>query len=127
MASGDHDPMDDWARSWKGTDDDLELGEGLVEVLRGFVGDLRARGLGARTVRRHLDNAWLIGGEIVRQSHDNPAERAKGPRRLLWEAVEYGEAPLADGLTMDEQESVDVTARRLLRYLRGGVHSSGAE
>ena len=58
-------PMADWPRSWAGTEEDVPIGAGLVDLLKAFVRDLHERGLSHKTIRRHLDNAWSIGGEVI--------------------------------------------------------------
>lgn len=68
--------MEDWPRSWAGTDEDEPVGRRLMAVLHLFMTHLQQHDLSARTLRRHLDNLWLIGGEIIRQLDDDPVLRA---------------------------------------------------
>ena len=109
--------MDQWPESWAGVADDQPFGEGLVAELRPFVTHLQTLGLAPKTLRRHLDNLWVIGGEIVRRLNYEPALRKTKPRQLLLDTVAAGEAPLVPHASEDEQMSFDVTARRLLRFL----------
>ena len=109
--------MEGWPSSWAGDDDDEPVGRGLVVLLRPFIVDLHEQGLARGTIRRHLDNLWLIGGEIIREINDRPALRRKQPRSLLLDAIRNGEAPLVHDLTEQEQSSVDATARKLLKFV----------
>ena len=109
--------MEGWPSSWAGDDDDEPVGRGLVVLLRPFIVDLHEQGLARGTIRRHLDNLWLIGGEIIREINDRPALRRKQPRSLLLDAIRNGEAPLVRDLTEQEQSSVDATARKLLKFV----------
>ena len=68
--------MEDWPKSWAGTDEDEPVGRRLMAVLHLFMTHLQQQELSARTLRRHLDNLWLIGGEIIRQLDDDPVLRA---------------------------------------------------
>lgn len=109
--------MEGWPSSWAGDDEDEPVGRGLVALLRPFIHDLHAQGLAGGTIRRHLDNLWLIGGEIIREVNDRPALRRKEPRSLLLKAIQDGQAPLVRDLAEREQASVDATARKLLKFL----------
>jgi hypothetical protein len=109
--------MDQWPDSWAGVADDKPFGAGLVAEFRPFVAHLQTLGLAHKTVRRHLDSLWVIGGEIIRRLNYEPALRNANPRDLLLHAVAGGEAPLAPHATEADQRAFDATARRLLRFL----------
>ncbi len=109
--------MEEWPSSWAGDDEDEPVGRGLVALLSPFVTDLHEQGLSRGTIRRHLDNLWLIGGEIIREINGRPALRRKEPRSLLLTAIQDGQAPLVRDLSEQEQAKVDATARKLLKFL----------
>ncbi len=109
--------MEDWPRSWAGDDEDEPVGRDLVALLRPFITDLHKQGLSDGTIRHHLDNLWLIGGEIIREINYQPATRRKEPHALLLHAIRDGQAPFVRDLTEQEQASVDATARKLLKFL----------
>ena len=109
--------MERWPDGWAGVADDEPFGAGLVAEFQPFVTHLQTLGLAPRTVRRHLDNLWVIGGEIIRRLNYEPEVRKAKPRQLLLDTVADGEAPLVTGASEDEQMSFDATARRLRRFL----------
>lgn len=109
--------MERWPTSWRGSDDDIPIGEGLVAVMRPFIVHLCSLGLAQKTVRNHLDNCWAIGGEIIRDLELPPKSRRLDPRAILLEAIEGGEAPLAYHFDEDEQRQLDATAKKLFRFL----------
>jgi hypothetical protein len=109
--------MDPWPDSWAGVSQDRPVGTGLVAQMRPFVVHLQELDLSRKTIRRHLDNLWVLGGEIIRRVNDEPQLRKSEPRQLLFDSVADGQAPLAPHATEDEQRSLDATARRLLRFL----------
>lgn len=109
--------MEGWPKSWAGTHEDEPVGRRLVAVLRLFMTHLQDQGLSARTLRRHLDNLWLIGGEIIRQLDDDPTLRDRPTHALLLEAIQDGEAPLVRDLTEEQQAALDATARKLLTFV----------
>ena len=109
--------MEGWPKSWAGTHEDEPVGRRLVAALHLFMTHLQDQGLSARTLRRHLDNLWLIGGEIIRQLDDDPTLRDKPTHALLLEAIHNGEAPLVHDLTEEQQAALDATARKLLKFV----------
>jgi len=109
--------MEGWPKSWAGTHEDEPVGRRLVAALQLFMTHLQQQGLASRTLRRHLDNLWLIGGEIIRQLDYGPALRDKPTHLLLIEAIQDGEAPLVRDLTEEQQAALDATARKLLKFV----------
>ena len=109
--------MEGWPKSWAGTHEDEPVGRRLVAALQLFMTHLQHQGLSFRTLRGHLDNLWLIGGEIIRQLDDDPARRDKPTHTLLFEAIQDGAAPLVRDLTEQQQAALDATARKLLKFV----------
>ena len=116
MSSSAVDAMDAWPSSWAGTPEDERIGIALVAEMRPFAEHIE-HSLVSKTVRGHLDNLWLIGGEIIRQVNYDPRQRKFDAKTLLLDAIELGEARLARGVTRAGQESLDATAKRLLGFL----------
>ena len=108
--------MDSWPSSWAGVPEDERIGEALVAEMRPFAEHIE-RSLASKTVRGHLDNLWLIGGEIIRQVNHDPHQRKLDAKALLLDAIGSGEAPLARNVTRTQQDSLDATAKRLLRFM----------
>jgi hypothetical protein len=114
----DHD-LDDWPRSWMGWEKDLPPGQELVACFRPFIAYLAASDLAPKTIRRHVDNLWRLGGRIITDLNETPKLRKQLVREVLWQAIDDDEGgPLING-GMDEQDqrSFDATCRRLRRFL----------
>ncbi len=111
--------MEEWPDSWAGLEEDKAPGRRLLAELRPFITYLIGKGLSAKTVRRHLDYLWAIGGEVVRRFNHQPELRHASARQLLLDAVDIGEAPLLPHATEAEQRAADATARKLLKFLLG--------
>ncbi len=109
--------MNEWPDSWAGLEEDKAPGRRLLAELRPFITYLIDEGLSAKTVRRHLDNLWAIGGEVVRRFNHEPELRHASAHQLLLDATEMGEAPLLPHATEAEQRVADATARKLLKFL----------
>jgi hypothetical protein len=58
-----------------------------------------------------------IGGEIIRQVNYDPQQRELKAHSLLLRAIESGVAPSTRNVTHTQQDSLDATALRLLRFM----------
>ena len=99
-----------------GLEKDLPPGEQLIAIFRPFLEYLAASDLSPKTIQRHVDNTWALGGEFIRDLHSDSSLRKKPVERLLLQMIEYGGPVLYHG-GEDEQRSFDSTCRKLRRFL----------
>ena len=95
---------------------DLPPGEGLVACFRPFIEHLTSSRLSSKTIRRHVDNLWLLGGEIIRDLNNDPSLRKLGADRLLSKVIHEDGGPLLYSGSEEEQRSFDATCRKLHRF-----------
>jgi hypothetical protein len=108
----------DWPRSWMGFEKDLPPGEKLVVCFRPFLEHLVASGLSRKTIRKHVDNLWVLGGEIIRDLNEDPSLRKLPVERVLFDLIDDEGGPLIHGCDSEEvQRSLDSTCRKLGRFL----------
>jgi len=55
-----------------GEEKDLPPGRKLIECFTPFLMHLATSGLSKRTIQNHVDNMWLLGGEIIRDLNEDP-------------------------------------------------------
>jgi hypothetical protein len=116
----------EWPRSWMGVEEDAAYGQGLLAVMRPFAEQFLARGLSRKTIRRHLGNLWLLGGEVIREVSTHHAYHVP-PLAKLFESVGPGGGPPCRHIDSEaEQRSYDTTCRRLYMYLERS-RSAGPE
>jgi hypothetical protein len=63
--------LDEWPRSWHVEPADIVVGQQIAQVLTPFLLHLLDQGLARTTVRRHRDNLWSLGGELIRRRYDD--------------------------------------------------------
>jgi hypothetical protein len=107
----------DWPRSWMGLEKDLPPGEQLLTQFRRFIEHLASSSLSPKTIRRHVDNLWLLGGEIIRDLHYDPSLRTRTTEWLLRSVIHEDGGPLIHNGSEEEQHSFDSTCRKLHRFL----------
>ena len=97
---------------------DLPPGEHLLACFRPFIEYLASSSLSPKTIRTHVDNLWLLGGEIIRDLNDDPSLRKVTTARLLRDAVHVDGGPLIHNGVEEAQRSFDSTCRKLHRFFR---------
>jgi hypothetical protein len=100
-----------------GLEKDLPPGEQLLACFRPFIEHLASSTLSRKTIRRHVDNLWLLGGEIIRDLHYDPSLRKMAADRLLRDVVHEDGGPLIHNGSEEEQRSLDSTCRKFHRFL----------
>src|SRR5437870_9022257 len=62
--------LEEWPRSWMGFAEDIPPGEKMVAYFRPFIEHLIGLNLSQKTIRKHVDNLWTLGGEIIRDLNE---------------------------------------------------------
>lgn len=109
--------LDNWPHSWMGLEKDLPPGEALLACLRPFIEHLASLTLSPKTIRRHVNNLWLLGGEIIRDLNYDPSLRKKAAEVLLRNVIHEDGGPLVYNGSEEEQRSFDATCRKFHRFL----------
>jgi hypothetical protein len=108
----------DWPERWKGLPEDAKYGEKIVSIFRPFIEDLLSKGYKDKTVKKHLDNLWLLGGELIRELHMDSELRNKEALELLLENIGTYGGPICRHLdTEDELKSFDSTCKKLFKFI----------
>ena len=59
------------AARWHYEQPDLAIGQQILKVFTPFLLDLLNQGLARKTVSRHRDNLWMLGGELARRRYQD--------------------------------------------------------
>jgi hypothetical protein len=111
--------LNGWPRAWMGMEKDLPPGEKLVACFRPFLEVLVVSDLSPKTIQKHVDNLWALGGEIIRDLHEDPSLRRKNIEQILADRIDDEGGPLVYAMESEEaqQRSFDSTCKKLHRYL----------
>jgi len=111
--------MDDWPRRWAGDKSDLPIGGRIVQAMHSFLLAMMEEGLAPTTINRHLDNLWLLGGEIIYRVQDDRKLKKSAGDDLILQFVDEEGGPLSKHLsTEEEQKPFDGTCRKFYRFLK---------
>jgi hypothetical protein len=119
--------LDEWPRSWHVEPADIIVGQKIVQVLTPFLLHLLDQGLAKTTVRRHRDNLWSLGGELIRRRYEDDDLARQGVNTALQQLIDDEGGPLIyPRISESEQDSLDATCRKLHRFIRDtpAAHSS---
>lgn len=93
-------------------------GQSLLECFKPFLLHLLRLGLSKKTLHKHRDNLWLLGGEIIGEMANSPKLRKRPIEELLLAALDEDGGPLLSHRASDEeQRSFDSTCRKFHRFL----------
>ncbi|HSW09159.1 hypothetical protein [Aquabacterium sp.] len=108
-----------WPEIWHFEPADIVVGQQVVQALTPFLLDLLDQGLAKSTVRRHRDNLWLLGGELIRRRYEDPGLARRSVQDALQQLIDVDGGPLMyPRITEEEQRSLDATCRKLHRFGR---------
>jgi len=95
-----------------------------VACFRPFLDALAASDLSPKTIQKHVDNLWALGGEIIRNLNETPSLRRKSIEQILDDRIDDEGGPLVYALESEEllQRSLDSTCRKLYLFLRQHQH-----
>jgi hypothetical protein len=83
-----------------GSEEDMPPGEKLVTCFRPFVEYLvRCADLSPKTIQRHVDHLWVLGGEIIRDLNETPSLREKNIEQILVDVIDDEGGPLVYGIS----------------------------
>jgi hypothetical protein len=111
--------LEQWPASWMYEPRDLLPGHQMVECFKPFLRHLLTSNLSAKTLRKHRDNLWLLGGEIISDLHESPRLRKRPMAQVVFAALNDEGGPLISNPAPEEQQrSFDSTCRKLHRFLK---------
>jgi len=115
--------FNEWPSSWSEGEDDLSYSRKLLEIFEEFVENLCKSGLSTKTIRRHMDNLWQLGGELVRRVNLEKKYSVFVKEHLI-EHVDAEGGPYCHHLDIEEDlRSYDATCKKLFRYVTQGINS----
>jgi hypothetical protein len=103
-----------------GEEKDIPPGEKLVACFQPFLAALAASDLSPKTIQKHVDNLWALGGEIIRDLNETPSPRKQSIEQIPDDRIDEEGGPLVYALESEElqQRSLDSTCRKLYLFLR---------
>ncbi|WP_454743881.1 hypothetical protein [Cupriavidus necator] len=110
--------LKDWPASWRFDNEDIPSGQAIVEVFTPFLQHLLAQGYARKTLYRHRENLWILGGHLIEVRYEDKHAAAMDASALVLSQIhEYGGPLITRHLSEDAQSSFDATCKKLYRFL----------
>ena len=107
----------DWPQRWMGMDEDLEYGQKILKYFEPFVFKISTGKLTKKTKKKHIDNLWLAGGELIRRV-SNESDHDIDPEELILEHFGLDGGPYCRHLeTENEFNSYDSSCRKFYKFM----------
>jgi hypothetical protein len=103
--------LDQWPDSWAYEPRDIPYGLRMVDCFKPFLRELLDLPLSRKTLRRHRDNIWVLGGELISQLQMDSGLRRRPIEQLLLDLIGDDGGPL---LSHGQSESRAAFLRRNL-------------
>lgn len=108
----------EWPHRWRFEDRDIAFGRTVLDVLKPFLLHLAQSDLSRKSLARHRDHLWMLGGELVRRLYDQPRLRKKPANAVLLNYIDDEGGPLIyPSISEAQQRAFDATCRKLFRFL----------
>jgi hypothetical protein len=110
--------LDQWPGSWAYEPRDIPPGLRMVECFKPFLREMLSLSLSRQTLRRHRDNIWVLGGEVIRRLQMDSGLRRRSVEQVVLDLIgDDGGLLLSHGQSDTEQRSFDATCRKLFHFL----------
>jgi hypothetical protein len=100
-----------------GLEKDLPPGEQLVTLFCPFLEHLAKSNLTPKTIQKHVDNIWVLGGEFITELNYTPSLRKAPVEKVLADMIKDGGPILHHSNSEEQQRSFESTCRKLWKYL----------
>lgn len=116
--------FNDWPSKWAEGDEDLKIGEGMLESFAVFIKSLIASGLAKKTIKNYMSNLDLLGNEIIRRLNDGDTTYRKlTTNMLILKYIDDETGPLLpfwdpnDRIELAHHMAFDATCRKLYKFI----------
>lgn len=110
--------LTEWSDSWKRSQKDVNIGKNIIREFVPFLEHLVTHGYNVKTLRKHFNNLWLLGGEIIDRLDSRDDLRRRSGKEILMIFVDSEGGPLSrHNQSEEEQRSFDSSCRKLYKFL----------
>lgn len=88
----------------------------MVAYFRPFLENLVRMELSRKSIRKHVDNLWILEGEIIRDLNETPSLRKVPVEELVFNVLEEAGPLLYHGDSEEQQRSFESTCRKFRRF-----------
>lgn len=111
---------DEWPNSWKREKRDIEVGERILRnIFIPFFRFLIEKQFTKKTIKKHTNNIWLLGGELIDRVEQEEELRTLNELELVLKFVDSRGGPYSNHIDSEsEMISFDSSCKKLYKYLK---------
>ena len=109
----------EWPERWQGVPKDIKYAEQIIAIFEPFIQSLILEKQTRKTIEKHIDNLWILGGELIRLINQDQNYRKKEPILLIMENIGHDGGPYCRDIQAENEiRSFDSTCRKLYKFLK---------
>ncbi len=113
------DDFFEWPERWKMMPDDVTFGEEILKEMIPFIKFLILKNYTKKTLKKHLDNIWLLGGELIDRINMDDELREITAIDLILKYIDSSGGPYSKHLDSEYAlDSFDSTCRKYYKFLK---------
>jgi hypothetical protein len=110
--------FDQWPQSWAGDEDDIVVGQKLLVEFKEYLLGLIVKGRKKKTVKKHADYLWSLGGEIISDTNTNGVDANLSGTDILLNYISPSGGPYwRHAYGEKEHEQFDSICRLLYQHI----------
>ena len=110
--------LEQWPERWQVDEHDIAVGQRIVAFFTPFLLHMLGEKLATKTLHRHRDHLWMLGGELIRKRYEDTMFKKMPVAKAIAEMIEEDGGPLIwPRITQAQQNSFDATCRKLYKFL----------
>ena len=112
--------IESWPRSWEIDTPDIEIGNRVLHaVFLPFFENLISEGLAKKTIKMHISNIWLLGGEIIERVNFDEELRNDDGTTLVEKLINEFGGPYSSHLdTASQKKSFNSSCKKLYKFMK---------
>ncbi len=108
-----------WPESWAGSAEDIFAGQKLLPHLKLFLQKQIERNLAEKTIKRHAQYLWALGGEIIREINLCEEDRHKTGKEILLKYIHESGGPYwRHAIDEADHQKYDSVCKRLYKLVK---------
>jgi hypothetical protein len=113
-----YEDIDEWPQRWAGNEEDIIIGLRLMDEFKTYLLALVAQGRKKKTVKKHADYLWGLGGEIIRDTNENGVSPNLSSSEILLLYVNaFGGPYWRHAYNDKDRQQYDGICRQLYKYI----------
>ena len=110
--------IDQWPDSWAGDKNDVIIGIKILSEFKYFLVNLIEKGRSTRTIKRHANYIWALGGEIIRDTNEHGVQPKLSGSQIIMKYIHSDGGPYWRYATNDaDLRQYDSVCGRLYKFL----------